>query len=89
MPKTLEQTQIEYNLLAACAKQIAMLPLEDMIAALDRAETVCPILDPTLFKNYLDSRRGPLIKKLMQSALVLKNALLEMQPTIAEMIGEE
>lgn len=77
-------TQDGLQLLATWSRQIAMLPLEDWRQAFDRAETLGPILDPTLYRDYLHSGRGEIIKELLDAAIKLKAVVNKAQPKIRE-----
>lgn len=63
---------------------IALLPIEEWIAAFDRAEAIGPIVDPTLFRNYLQCGKGPIIKELLAAALTFKRAVQKAQKQVAE-----
>ncbi len=65
------------------ARIISMLPLEDWRAAFDRAETLGPVIDPTLYRDYLSTGRGEIIKDVLDAAIVLKRAVLKHQTAIA------
>lgn len=78
-----------WDLLMNTARMIAMLPVEQWIEGLDRAETVAPIVDPTLYREYIYSGKGEIILSVMKAALVLKKAVLNAQPKLAEMIEKE
>lgn len=63
---------------------LAMLPLEEMLSQLDRAETVAPFMDPTLMQQYLASPNGPVIKELLRAAIRVKAVVMKHQPTPAK-----
>lgn len=59
---------------------LAMMPIEEWLAAFDRAEATCPILDPTL---YRDSRnKAEVIKAVLGGALKFKRAIQQAQSEI-------
>ena len=70
-----------FDLLVGQSKIIAMLPLEDWLRAFERAETVAPIVDPTLYRDYLydPECKGKKIKSLIVAAIPLKQAILKIQ----------
>lgn len=76
----------QWDLLMNHARWIAIMPIEQWLEAFERAETLGPVLDPTLFRDYLYSGKGDVIKSIMHAALPLKKAVLEAQPKLAEMI---
>ena len=49
-----------------------LLPLAEWLRAINRAETVGPILDPTLYREYLNSPKSVAIKELIEAAIPLK-----------------
>ncbi|CAN5389654.1 hypothetical protein BH09PLA1_BH09PLA1_26040 [soil metagenome] len=71
-----------FELLCNWSRMIAMLPLEDWQRALDHAETVGPIVDPTLMREYLYSDKPAVIKSLLDAAIPLKRAVLKAQPVV-------
>jgi len=58
---------------------IAMLPVERWLEELNRAETLAPILDPTLFRDYLYSGRDHMLKDVLNAAIQYKAAILKAQ----------
>jgi hypothetical protein len=77
----IEQMQLGFDLLLNAARTISMLPLREWLDAFNRAETLGPFLDPTLYREYLfdKQRRGETLKELIQLALPLKNKFVELQ----------
>ena len=63
---------------------IALLPIEKWIEDLNRMDTIGPILDPTLYKKYLDSGREQPTKALLTAALRFKLAVLDLQKLVQE-----
>lgn len=73
-----------FELLCSQARIIAMLPLEDWLSALELAETIGPVLDPTLYRDYLYSQKPEILKEIIRAAIPLKKAVLKAQPFIKE-----
>jgi hypothetical protein len=75
-----------WNVLIGQAKIIAMLPLEEWISAFERAESLGPILDPTLYRDYIydPEEKGELLKDLIRSAIPLKREILKLQERYAK-----
>lgn len=63
---------------------LAMLPIEQWLDSLLRAEAVGPFLDPTLYMTYIASGKGDLIKEIFGAALRFKTAILAAQKKVAE-----
>lgn len=61
---------------------LAQLPLEDMLAKLNTAETLAPMLDPTLYHNYLYSGRDKVTKDLLQAAIHFKAVIVKLQEQV-------
>lgn len=61
---------------------LAMLPLEDWLAGLERADAIGPILDPTLYREYLWSGRDQLTKDVLRAAIQFKAAILRAQSDV-------
>lgn len=78
-------TQEGFELLCSHARIIAMLPLEDWLQALEHAETVGPILDPTLYREYLYSKKPEILKGIIRAAITLKQEVLKAQPVIRDL----
>ena len=72
-----------YEFLCSQARLIAMLPLEQWQADLDHAEAVGPLLDPTIYRDYLESGKGEILKSILRPAIELKRAVLAAQSRIA------
>src|SRR5579875_3260893 len=49
---------------------LALMPIEQWLADFDRADSAGPILDPTLYREYLYSGKGELIRGVLRAALV-------------------
>jgi len=64
------------------SKLIALLPLEEWQEALNRAETIAVIRDPTLFMQYLHSDKPKILKSIIEAAIPLKEAVLKAQTEI-------
>ena len=63
---------------------LAMFPIEEWLQQLQRAETLAPILDPTLYRDYIYSGRDELIRELLEGALAFKRAVVKAQEKIKE-----
>jgi hypothetical protein len=66
------------------ARLIAMMPIEDWLQILEHAESIAPITDPTLYRQYLYSKKPEILKKVLRSALELKRTIEEIQPDVLE-----
>jgi hypothetical protein len=77
-----------FELLCSQARLIAMFPLEEWRDALTRAETIGAVIDPTLYREYLASKKPEVLKSIIEAALVLKRAVIAAQPVaLQEMEG--
>lgn len=85
-----ETIKQSYELLCMFARNIAMLPLEQWLNDLNRAESVGVIVDPTLMRSYLRSGKGDIIKSIIEAAIPLKRAVLDAQtsPAMLRELGE-
>jgi hypothetical protein len=63
---------------------LALMPIEDWLASFDKAESIAPITDPTLYRNYLYSGKGEIIKDVLVAALEFKHAILKAQKEVKE-----
>ena len=80
-----EQTLIEgFEFLCNQARLIAMLPLEEWRSALNRAESIGPFIDPTLFIQYNNSSKPRILKDVIDAAIALKRVVLKHQPEVAK-----
>lgn len=91
MPKMSDDEAIRtltegWDLLMNYSRLIALLPIDDWLEALEKAETVAPFVDPTMYRSYLYSGKSDVIKKIMRSALELKRTMEEIQPQVREMM---
>lgn len=77
------------DLLMNQARILAMLPLEDWLEAFDRAEALAPILDPTLYRQYIYSGKGEIIVSIIKAALQVKKAVMDAQPYCRKELGLE
>ena len=67
------------QLLGSQAAIISELPIADCINSLNRAETVGPILDPTLMQRYLRSTNSRDIPELLHAALEFQKAIIKIK----------
>ena len=65
-----------FELLMSTAKVVAMLPLEEWLRGLNRAESIAPIIDPTLAKEYFASDKPAVLKDIIEKAIPLKHAVI-------------
>lgn len=61
---------------------LALLPIEEWLKAFTRAESIGPILDPTLYRSYTYSGKGEVIKDVLEAALVFKQAIIKAQTQV-------
>ena len=54
MEKVSAQDMIkQWEAVAQCGALISALPIEEWITKLEQAEAIAPVLDPTLYREYL------------------------------------
>ncbi len=63
------------NILMGAAATVATLPLDDFIEAIDRAEVVGPLVDPTLYKQ--SSETMGIIKTIAEAGRKFQKTVLE------------
>jgi hypothetical protein len=63
---------------------LALMPIEEWLEAFDRADAIAPITDPTLYRDYIYSGKGEIIKDVLRGALVFKQAILKAQKEAKE-----
>lgn len=80
----LETMKLGWDLMCNQARIIAMLPLEDWLAAMNKADTIGSILDPTLWMKAHEKMDK--IKSIVEAALVLKQAVMKLQPELKKEI---
>lgn len=87
--QAVEATREGWDAFLAAARLIASLPLEEWLAAFERAEALGPILDPTLYRDYLHDpqRRGETLQGLFTAALPLKAAVRSAQRRAVSFVG--
>lgn len=68
-----------WDLLIGQARIIAMLPIEDWLEGIRKAEAIAPITDPTLFRAYSASGKGEILTKVFVAALALKREIIAAQ----------
>lgn len=61
---------------------LALLPIEEWLAAFDRADAIAPILDPTLYREYLYSGKAKILLEVLNAALVFKQAIVQAQEQV-------
>jgi hypothetical protein len=70
------------NFILSQGALFTLFPIEDWLDGLRRADTIAPILDPTLYRDYLYSGKGELITDLLTAALAFKRAILKAQEQV-------
>lgn len=63
---------------------LALMPIEDWIEALDNANTLAPVLDPTLYLKSVYSDKPRLIREVLEGAMVFKRAILKVQKEVTD-----
>jgi|SRR5882672_7793781 len=71
------------------ANALAALDLGGWLEALERGEAVAAVVDPTLYRKYLYSKKPEALKAVLRAALALKFAVLQVQPLLIEEFMEE
>ena len=86
MEEEVKTMQAGWDLLLSQARIIAQFPLEEWLAAFDRAEMIAPTLDPTLYRDYVydPEQKGEKIKELIRAAIPLKQQILKLQKYYTE-----
>jgi hypothetical protein len=82
--ESIEATKQGFEFLCRQAALIAMLPLEEWQQGFDRADTITPILDPTLYSTALASKKTEAIKEIIAASLPLKRVVEKWQSAIKE-----
>ena len=77
-----EEYQALWSVVMSQGAMLAMLPIQESLDALNRADTVAWILDPTLYREYLYSGKGELIKDVLQGALQFVAAIKRAQAKV-------
>lgn len=80
-----KRMQLGWDLLFNQTRVIAMLPLEDWLERMSRADTLGPILDPTLWMKAHEKMDK--IRTIIEAALVLKKAVLKLQSEVGDEHG--
>ena len=83
---TIRDIHAGWDVLLGQAGIISLLPLEDWLVAFERAEAIGPILDPTLYRQYLydPEKKGQVIKEIIEAAIPLKQAILKARARYAK-----
>lgn len=82
--EAIQATQDGWTIVFQQGAMLALMPIELWLEAFDKADTVAPITDPTLYRKYLYSGKGELIKDVLRAALTFKQAILKAQATAKE-----
>lgn len=79
--QAVDTTTQGWDLLMSQARIIAMLPLEDWINAMNRADSLGIMIDPTLWiKGH---KKMDKIREVIEAALPLKRCVLKLQKELA------
>lgn len=75
-----QEYQETQNALLLCARMISGLDLTGFLKRIEQADSVAPILDPTLYRR--GAERMHAIKKLAQEAKRVQSAFIEMSEIV-------
>jgi hypothetical protein len=89
MSEKVRELVVGYELVCQYAKCIAIRPIDKWLEDLEYAENVAPIIDPTLYHQYLYSEKGKILKKILVAALELKRVVEAIQPAIVKEMEKE
>jgi hypothetical protein len=70
------------EMLMSQGSMIALFPIEKWLADLQRADAIAPILDPTLYRDYIYSGRDEMLKSVLSAALGFKRAIVKAQQDV-------
>jgi len=70
------------------SRLIALMPIEEWLEALEKGESLASIIDPTVYRQYIYSKRPEVLKKVLRAALELKRTVLEVQPDVVATMKE-
>lgn len=76
-----------WDMLANWGKMITMLPLEDWLEVIDKADAMGPFIDPTMWMQGHEKMAE--IRKIIAAALPLKRAIIALQPKIMAELEKE
>lgn len=82
--EAVQATQDGWTFVFQQGAMLAMMPIEEWLGAFDRADATAPILDPTLYRDYIYSGKGEIIKDILRAALTFKQAILKAQKEAKE-----
>ena len=70
----MDKTKYEAGLsiIGSAGSLLALAPISEMLEYLEHAEAIGPFLDPTLYRDYLNSRSAQSVKPLMEAAAAFK-----------------
>lgn len=96
MPTTSEDYQAklqarteQYERLLAMAFRIAEFPVDQWLMELDRADAIAPIVDPTLYRDYIYSNKSKILNKILRAALEMKRTVEDVRPLVMEEFMKE
>lgn len=84
--KVIGLTKEGFEILCQWSAMIAKLPLEEWDQAFEKYEAIGFVTDPTQYRDYLYNDKAKFIRKLIQTALPLKQLIMESQPFIVQEI---
>lgn len=64
------------------AAMLAFMPIEDWLEKFNIAESIGPIVEPSMYRDYIYSQNEEIIKEVLKAALVFKRAILSAQAKI-------
>jgi hypothetical protein len=70
-------------------RTIAMMPVEDWIEQLEHTDAIAPIIDPTMYRDWVYSGKREIMLPIFEAALTLKRAVEEAQPKIRALAERE
>jgi hypothetical protein len=75
-------TQEGWSFVMRQGAMLALMPIEDWIEAFEHADSIAPILDPTLYREGIYSGKPKLIREVLEAALAFKRAILRAQEQV-------
>lgn len=87
IPPQAQALREEWTIIFQQGAMLAMFPIEEWLEQLDRADTIVPILDPTLYRDYIYSGKGEIVKDVLRAALTFKRAIMKAQQQVKDRGG--
>lgn len=75
--RSVEMLKAEWDSVFSQGAILAELPIEKWLDDIERAESIGGIMDPTLYRRYIYSGKGEVIKDVLNGALAFKQAILK------------